>query len=96
MPDEWPAKRSEDDAKHGLRLLGDDLANLSGQKNDVVSKYASCPVEMNLKKRFGKGIILLPDEGSWDSFIESTAKFSADFMEMRDQGGEQKREVIFE
>ena len=47
-------------------------------------------------KRFGKGIILLPDEGSWDSLIESTAKFSADFMEMRDQGGEQKREVIFE
>lgn len=34
-------------------------------------------------KRFEKGIVLLPDEDSWESLIESTAKFSTDFMEMR-------------
>ncbi len=47
-------------------------------------------------KRFGKGIVLLPDEDLWESLIESTAKFSTDFMETRDQGGEQEREACFE
>lgn len=50
--------------------------------------------ERVLIKRFGKGIVLLPDEDSWESLIESTAKFSTDFMETRDQGGEQEREGL--
>lgn len=52
--------------------------------------------ERVLIKRFGKGVVLLPDEDSWESLIESTAKFSTDFMETRDQGGEQEREACFE
>lgn len=47
-------------------------------------------------KRFGKGVVLLPDENSWESMIESTTKFSSDFMETRDQGDEQIREDCFE
>jgi len=46
-------------------------------------------------KRFGKGLVLLPDENSLDSLIESTSKFTSDFMETRDQGGEQIREDFF-
>lgn len=47
-------------------------------------------------KRFGKGVVLLPDENSWESLIESTTKFTSDFMDTRDQGGEQIREDCFE
>jgi antitoxin VapB len=47
-------------------------------------------------KRFGKGVVLLPDDASWDSMIEATEKFSTDFMETRDQGGQQEREACFE
>lgn len=47
-------------------------------------------------KRFGKGVVLLPEEASWESMIESTGKFTKDFMETRDQGGHQVREICFE
>jgi antitoxin VapB len=47
-------------------------------------------------KRFGKGVVLLPDNASWDCMIEATEKFSTDFMETRDQGGRQEREACFE
>ncbi|MGZ0707744.1 type II toxin-antitoxin system antitoxin VapB [Coraliomargarita sp. W4R53] len=47
-------------------------------------------------KRMGKGIILMPEEGSWESLIESTHEFSEDFMQVRDQGAQQEREALFE
>lgn len=47
-------------------------------------------------KRMGKGVVLMPDEGSWDTLTESTYAFSEDFMQTREQGVPQERESIFE
>lgn len=47
-------------------------------------------------RRFGKAIILLPEENSWDVLIESTKEFSSDFLEDRNQGTVDKREELFE
>ena len=47
-------------------------------------------------KRMGKAVVLLPDEGSWESLVESTSKFSDDFLECREQGGFESRGEVFE
>lgn len=47
-------------------------------------------------KKLGNAVVLLPDEGSWESLIESTAKFSEDFLESRSQGEHESRGEIFE
>lgn len=45
-------------------------------------------------KRFGNGVLLLPEESSWDGLIESLDGFSEDFMSERNQG-DQSRESLF-
>ncbi len=47
-------------------------------------------------KRSGSAVVLIPLVGSWDSLIGSLDKFSADFMEDREQPAQQKREPAFE
>lgn len=47
-------------------------------------------------KRMGRGVILMPEESSWESLIESTHEFSDDFMLAREQGMQQERESMFE
>lgn len=42
-------------------------------------------------KRVGSAVVLLPKAGSWESLIESLAKFPSDFMETRDQPAETER-----
>ena len=42
-------------------------------------------------KRVGTAIVLLPKARSWESLIESLAKFPPDFMETRDQPAETER-----
>lgn len=42
-------------------------------------------------KRVGSAIVLLPKARSWESLIESLAKFPSDFMESRDQPAETDR-----
>ena len=36
-------------------------------------------------KRIGSAVVLLPKARSWDTLVESLAKFPPDFMEMRGQ-----------
>jgi antitoxin VapB len=36
-------------------------------------------------KRIGSAVLLLPKAGSWDTLVESLAKFPSDFMEPRGQ-----------
>ncbi len=38
-----------------------------------------------LIKRMGAAVVLLPRSGSWDTLIQSLAKFPEDFLETRDQ-----------
>ena len=47
-------------------------------------------------KRLGKGIVLMPEESSWDTLIQSAHSFSDDFMPSRDQGLADSRETLFE
>jgi antitoxin VapB len=47
-------------------------------------------------RKVGKGVLLMPEEGSWDSLIESVSLFSDDFLEERDQGVPEQREGVFE
>lgn len=48
-----------------------------------------------LIKKMGEAVILLPYDDPWRSLTESLKLFSSDFMEMRDQPEEQKRENPF-
>lgn len=38
-----------------------------------------------LIKRMGAAVVLLPRSGSWDTLVESLAKFPDDFLEVREQ-----------
>ena len=49
-----------------------------------------------LIKKVGNAVVLLPEKGSWKPLFESLSRFSEDFMETRQQPGEQKRERLFE
>lgn len=43
-------------------------------------------------KRSGNTVILIPANHSWDALANSLDKFSADFMDNRDQPAQQNRE----
>ena len=47
-------------------------------------------------KRIGNGVLLLPEQDSWQMMFESLDLFSDDFLEVRDQPEEQVREPLFE
>ena len=49
-----------------------------------------------LIKKAGNAVVLLPEKGSWRSLFESLSKFSDDFMESREQPGQQPRKKLFE
>jgi antitoxin VapB len=40
-----------------------------------------------LIKRIGSAVVLLPRAKSWDTLVDSLAKFPADFLESREQPG---------
>ncbi|MBV9343225.1 MAG: AbrB/MazE/SpoVT family DNA-binding domain-containing protein [Acidobacteria bacterium] len=42
-------------------------------------------------KRVGSAVVLLPTAKSWDTLIDSLAKFTADFMNEREQPAEPDR-----
>ncbi len=46
-------------------------------------------------KRVGNGVLLLPEQHSWQGLFDSLEKFSDDFMESRDQPEQQEREDLF-
>jgi antitoxin VapB len=46
-------------------------------------------------KRSGNTVVLMPVNYSWDALADNLAKFSADFMEHRDQPAQQTREDLF-
>ena len=45
-------------------------------------------------KRVGSAVVLLPMTKSWDTLIASLSKFSADFMNEREQPPPQERESL--
>jgi antitoxin VapB len=47
-------------------------------------------------KRVGNAILLIPEQDSWQSLVDSLALFSDDFMVERDQPEAQHREDAFE
>ncbi len=47
-------------------------------------------------KRVGNAVVLIPYHDPWKPLFNSLDKFSDDFMENRQQPGEQKRETLFE
>ena len=47
-------------------------------------------------RRLGKGVVLMPEEGSWETLIEGTQQFSDDFLSSREQGEVEPRESLFE
>lgn len=47
-------------------------------------------------KRMGNAVLLIPEQDSWRSMIESLDRFTNDFMEERNQPPIQQREDLFE
>lgn len=47
-------------------------------------------------KKVGQGVLLLPEQGSWETLIQSVSEFSDDFMNERDQGVLESRQGLFE
>ncbi len=45
-------------------------------------------------KKQGNAVVLIPEEHSWETLIESTKKFTKDFMIERNQPPMQERESI--
>ncbi len=46
-------------------------------------------------KRSGNAVVLIPANQSWNALADSLDKFSADFMDHRDQPLQQAREDLF-
>jgi antitoxin VapB len=47
-------------------------------------------------KQVGNAVVLIPEQDSWQTLIESLAQFSDDFMVERQQPPPQEREGVFE
>ena len=47
-------------------------------------------------RKMGKGVLLMPEEGSWQTLIDGLGQFSDDFSAERDQGLQDRREEMFE
>jgi antitoxin VapB len=47
-------------------------------------------------KRIGNAVVLIPEQDSWQTLIESLDKFSSDFMNERQQPPTQDRAELFE
>jgi antitoxin VapB len=47
-------------------------------------------------KKMGNAVVLIPEQDSWDTLIESLALFSDDFMEERTQPPVDERTAFFE
>ncbi len=47
-------------------------------------------------KRFGNAVVLIPEQDSWQTLVDSLALFSEDFMAERQQPVSQPREGWFE
>jgi antitoxin VapB len=47
-------------------------------------------------KRMGNGVLLLPEQDTWQMLFDSLGLFSDDFLEARDQPEQQVREMLFE
>ncbi|MCC5839710.1 MAG: antitoxin [Opitutales bacterium] len=45
-------------------------------------------------RKMGKGVLLMPSEGSWDALVESVDLFTDDFLVERDQGIHDQREGL--
>jgi antitoxin VapB len=47
-------------------------------------------------KKVGNTVVLIPEQGSWQTLFDSLEQFSDDFMESRNQPEQQVREGLFE
>ena len=47
-------------------------------------------------KRMGNAVVLIPEQDSWQTLVDSLAHFSDDFMTERQQPPTQQRERLFE
>jgi len=47
-------------------------------------------------KKVGNMVVLIPEQGSWQTLFDSLEQFSDDFMESRNQPEQQVREGLFE
>jgi antitoxin VapB len=45
-------------------------------------------------KKLGKGVLLMPEEESWDTLIQGISQFTEDYMSERDQGTQENREGL--
>lgn len=46
-------------------------------------------------KKVGQVVMLIPHHAPWQTLIDSLGQFPEDFMDTRDQPGEQEREALF-
>ena len=46
-------------------------------------------------RRLGKGIVLMPEVGSWDTLIDIIDQFTDDFSSTREQGEVDERQSLF-
>jgi antitoxin VapB len=49
-----------------------------------------------LIKKVGNAVVLIPEQGSWQTLFDSLERFSDDFMESRNQPEQQVREGLSE
>lgn len=47
-------------------------------------------------KRVGNAVVLIPEQNSWQTLVESLDQFSDDFMDEREQPPQQQRADLFE
>ena len=57
----------------------------------LLPREVQLPGSEVLVRKFGGGVLLIPQDKAWDLFEESLGEFSEDFMAERDQGVQEER-----
>lgn len=69
--------------------------NGKSQAVRLPKEYRFCGSKVYIKK-MGKAVVLIPEQDSWDTLLDSLALFSEDFMEQREQPSVDNRDTLFE
>ncbi|MCB9235825.1 MAG: AbrB/MazE/SpoVT family DNA-binding domain-containing protein [Bacteroidia bacterium] len=72
-----------------------DIQNVSGIQAIRIPENFKIDDDRVYLKKVGNSIYIIPYHNPWQSLIESLDEFSDDFMDERDQGGEDSRDSFF-
>jgi antitoxin VapB len=77
-----------------MKAITTDIINENNSQNISIPQGMYIDDDKVYLKKIGNAIYIIPFHNPWQNLIESTAAFTSDFMENRNQDDIQKREPL--